>query len=197
MMEIPMLRNRYFGLRHGQSHANRQQVIVSNPVHGARYFGLTKPGKHQVLDNIRRHRQLDSSTVIFCSQFRRAVQTADIARDVLGTHARRIDPRLNERWFGDLDMQDNSGYERVWRQDSLDSSSGFAASESARSVVRRMVDFVEDMESRLQAKTILIVSHGDPLQLLQTWFEGIPAESHRTLKPWQPAEIRPFDQHPE
>lgn len=49
---LPLLRNRYFGLRHGQSEANVMGVISSNPAVGTVTHGLTPLGRLQATSYI-------------------------------------------------------------------------------------------------------------------------------------------------
>ena len=54
----------------------------------------------------------------------------------------------------------------------------------------RVTAVVADYEKRYSAATILLVSHGDALQILQTAFARRDASSHRQLEHLNTAEIR-------
>jgi broad specificity phosphatase PhoE len=49
-----------------------------------------------------------------------------------------------------------------------------------------------DLERRYSGRAILLVSHGDPLQILQAGFLLIDPSGHRSLPPLETAEIRPL-----
>ena len=48
--------------------------------------------------------------------------------------------------------------------------------ESWPEVQGRVVDFLTEVEKRYEGKTILIVSHGDPLWLLEGWAKALTQE---------------------
>eukprot|EP00752_Nemacystus_decipiens_P006707 g6030.t1 len=85
---LPPLKNRYYALRHGQSVANMEGVISSNPKVGAVKHGLTSNGRSQarvaataLIEVVGRER-LDS-LVFVSSEFLRARQTAEECRAAL------------------------------------------------------------------------------------------------------------------
>jgi bisphosphoglycerate-dependent phosphoglycerate mutase len=78
------LRNTYFGLRHGESEANMEGIISSNPVIGTTIHGLTKTGRVQarraataLIEAIGRQNLKDC--VFYSSDFTRARETAEEA----------------------------------------------------------------------------------------------------------------------
>ena len=62
--------------------------------------------------------------------------------------------------------------------------------ESAAAVLDRMTALVADLERRYAGRDILLVSHGDPLQILQAGFLRMDPAAHRRLPPLGVAEIR-------
>jgi broad specificity phosphatase PhoE len=57
-------------------------------------------------------------------------------------------------------------------------------------VRRRGLDVIEKLERQFDNEVILLVSHGDMLQILLTAFFEIPAEQHRSLPHHKQAEIK-------
>ena len=188
--ECGNLRNQYFVMRHGHSEANRQGIIVSHPQNGCDNYGLTGMGRKQVEQSLDQNNQLDSDVVLICSDFRRARETAEIVRQRLGCKSPLLDPRLRERNFGNLELGDDSGYDDVWREDALDADSELNHVESVNQVMFRVTAVIAEYETNYSAASILLVSHGDALQLLQTAFLKKPASQHRDLRHLQTAEIR-------
>jgi broad specificity phosphatase PhoE len=184
------LRNQYFVMRHGHSEANRQGIIVSHPRNGCDNYGLTGMGRKQVDQSLDQNNQLDSDVVLICSDFRRARETAEIVRQRLGCKSPLLDPRLRERNFGNLELGDDSSYDDVWREDALDADSELNHVESVNQVMFRVTAVIAEYETNYSAASILLVSHGDALQLLQTAFLKKPASQHRDLRHLQTAEIR-------
>jgi len=54
----------------------------------------------------------------------------------------------------------------------------------------RVTAVIADYENQYSAATILLVSHGDALQILQTAFARLDASTHRQLEHLHTAEIR-------
>jgi broad specificity phosphatase PhoE len=100
------------------------------------------------------------------------------------------DERLRERNFGDLELGPDSAYEEVWQRDELDPAGAYRAVESVNHVMTRVTALIADFEQRYAQQSLLLVSHGDALQILQTAFARREASTHRQLIHLQTAEIR-------
>lgn len=178
-------------MRHGHSLANERGIIVSQPGNGCGGFGLSERGRRQVADNITACSDLDRDSLIVSSDFRRALESAQIAHDLLGCRVPlRIDERLRERNFGSLELGSDDAYAQVWREDALDPDSESLGVESANGVMQRVTSLIADYESSYRGATLLLVSHGDALQLLQTAFLCQDASRHRSIEHLNTAEIR-------
>eukprot|EP00965_Chrysotila_dentata_P034262 1141570-Pleurochrysis_carterae.AAC.2 len=136
------LRNRYFGLRHGQSEANVAGIISSDPSIGTTMHGLTALGRLQarraattLVDLVGRENL--GSTHFYSSDFTRALQTAEEALagvinlleyensvetdDSLElpalpsslTDGVKVTPLVRERYFGDFDGTVLSNYQQA------------------------------------------------------------------------------------
>jgi broad specificity phosphatase PhoE len=193
LLSLSSLRNRYFILRHGRSLANDQDLIVSHPDDGVPHFGLTEEGRRQVAsgvaDAIRKHR-LDETTIIVTSDFARTRETAEIAGSLLGTPEIILTPKLRERFFGSWDKQHNSHYQNVWDDDAVDGHHKHHNVESTHEVLTRTTSLIVELEQRYSDRNILLVSHGDALQILQTAFERVDSSQHRRLPHLETGEIR-------
>ena len=188
---ITHLSNRYFAMRHGHSIANQQAVIVSHPENGCGGYGLSDMGVSQVQTSLQQDCHLDSNTIIVSSDFRRALESAAIAQQLLDSvFPVTMDIRLRERNFGELELGPDSAYHSVWQQDQDNANSDFRAVESSNAVMARVTALIVELESRYADTNLLLVSHGDALQILQTAFAGLDASSHRELQHLQTAEIR-------
>ncbi|QBG48141.1 histidine phosphatase family protein [Verrucomicrobia bacterium S94] len=174
------LKNIYYGFRHGQSRANVEGIIVSDPAVGTVEYGLTEEGRRQVRASVAAS-DFDAETLIFSSDFRRARETAEIIRAELGCGEIVFDVRLRERFFGDWEGKRHEHYSRAWKQDVFDPAQVYHGAESSVAVQRRMWAVVESLEKQFAGKTIVLVSHGDPLMLLQTAFLNLGAGRHRSL----------------
>lgn len=194
MSTLPRLRNRYFVLRHGSSEANARNIIVSDPHTGTDGYGLTAAGRSEVRDALAAWRQ--PPPLIVSSPFKRARESAAIARAVLGSEAPPvIDARLSERHFGALEGQDATRYPEIWEVDAVDPLHRRHGAESPAAVRARTVDLILNLEREHDARCILLVAHGDTLQLLWTAFACRDATTHRQRPPLLPAGLEEFRQH--
>lgn len=191
LLEHSQLNNRYYALRHGHSIANQQGIIVSNPANGIDGFGLSRQGGEALRRLQPRRHGLDSTTRIISSDFRRARESAEILHEILCCKQPiALDMRLRERHFGTLELAPNDAYESVWQADAANPDDRYADGESANQVMARVTSLVTECEQRMTGINILLVSHGDTLQLLQTAFQREDASLHRRLPHLETAEIR-------
>ncbi len=200
---LPKLHNRYFIIRHGESEANIANIILSHPKHGTKGYGLTKKGESQVENAIKKNKTLDSETEIYSSDFMRAKETAKIVQEYI--HAKKItlSKSLRERSFGNWEKTSNKNYEKVWTEDSKNPHHKIERVESASEVLNRVVKLILKLEKKFKnppermgnssiraGRKILLVAHGDTLQILQTVFLKKSPSMHRKIKHLELAEIR-------
>ena len=190
LAELTKLRNRYFIMRHGESLANVHKIIVSELQKGIAGFELTEKGKNQVLDSIKKNTVLDKHTIIYSSPFKRARQTAELANEFLGTQPIHITRKLRERFFGKWDLAPVSEYLKAWEHDCMNPGFEKDGVESVKSLLERTTSLIAELEKKYSSKKILIVSHGDPLQVLQTGFLNKNPSNHRRIEYLKCAEIR-------
>jgi broad specificity phosphatase PhoE len=201
------LRHRYYALRHGQSLANVAHIISSDPAIATVEHGLSETGWEQareaadaVCDEARAH-GLD--VAIISSDFKRAWQTAQSVRagclaagvpvwppgDVWPTLA------LRERSFGELSGGSDDRYEDVWVKDARSAEHVEYGVESIRSVLARARGVVQHLEASSvldpnRRWMVVLVAHGDVLQILQTAFARVDVTRHRSLEHLPTATLR-------
>jgi glucosyl-3-phosphoglycerate phosphatase len=190
LRHVGHLSNNYNGMRHGQSMANVENVIVSciDNDHRGNY-GLTDLGRQQAL-MAATGSALSSDTVICCSGFARAVQTAQTVSTALGAADAMVSEALRERCFGDWEGMACENYVTVWAADKASPDHSESHVESASAVLARATAFIIALERRYSGRDILLVSHGDTLQILQAGFQRLDPSLHRRLPPLNTAEIR-------
>ncbi len=198
LLEFDRLDNRYFAMRHGHSLANAQGIIVSHPENGCRGYGLSESGRSQVAQSLSRASGLNAETLIICSDFKRARESADIACSMLACRTPVVtEQRLRERNFGSYELSADSGYEEVWQQDALDADSRRNGVESVNQVMQRVTLVVRDLERQYGEASILLVSHGDALQILQAAFARRDGSIHREQEHLHTAQIRRLELVPD
>lgn len=191
LLDCGALRNRFFVMRHGESEANQQGLIVSDPTVGIPRYGLSERGRTQARASIAGETRLDSDTLIHSSDFKRALETAQIVHEQLRCRAEiATHPALRERFFGEFDGTHHENYQTVWTADRCNANHTEHGVEAATAVMARVTGLIRELDSAWQGRSILLVAHGDVLQILQTAFAKQPAQQHRSLPHLETAEIR-------
>ena len=189
---LAALQNRYHVLRHGHSEGNAQNVIVGDPQRGVDGFGLTNLGRDQVALTLHQHRvEFADVSKIVASDFLRTRQTAAIVGAFLSIDV-ELSPMLRERFFGKWEHSDCGNYQEIWKQDALTPHKSTDGVESVLEVAKRTTDLVRRIESQVSGQHVLLVSHGDPLQILLTAICGRDLNRHRSMPVLQTAELRPI-----
>jgi broad specificity phosphatase PhoE len=187
---LDRLANRFSVMRHGQSKANVAGVIVSRiNIDREGDYGLTEYGRQQALAAAQAC-GLPADTVIYSSDFARARQTAQVMRGYLGSPEVVMAAALRERCFGQWEGSAVVNYASVWAADETDPDRADGDVEPAAAVLDRATAFIAQLERRHRGRDILLVSHGDPLQILQAGFAGVDPSRHRRLPHLATAEIR-------
>ena len=130
------------------------------------------------------------STVIISSDFVRAKETALIVAQVFGAGDVILSQKLRERFFGEWESSSNDNYQKIWEGDVVGDGHSDNGVENTTDVLARVLSLIDELELKFDGKKILMVSHGDTLQILQTAFEGVSPSMHRSVDNLKTAEIR-------
>lgn len=158
-------------------------------------YGLSDLGREQVATNVASS-GLGQETLIIASDFLRTRQTAEIASQSLGASSPVFDPGLRERTFGELEGLSGYDYIKVWHEDEKDPEHTMFGVESAAALAARTGAVLERLEREHDKRTILLVSHGDPLRFLQLHAAGWALTRHLQVRLFTPAEIRRLEELP-
>uniref|UniRef100_A0A7N0T934 Phosphoglycerate mutase n=1 Tax=Kalanchoe fedtschenkoi TaxID=63787 RepID=A0A7N0T934_KALFE len=183
-------RNKYWILRHGKSIPNDRGVIVSSMENGTlpeyqlcpEGVDQARAAGHLFLNELKENDIPIENVRICYSPFSRTTHTAQIVASVLNIHlegpqARMIED-LKERYFGpSFELRSHEKYPEIWDLDAKDPFARPEGGESVSDVASRLAKALEAIESEFQDCTILIVSHGDPLQILQTVVDAFKQQS--------------------
>uniref|UniRef100_A0A0D9W2S3 Uncharacterized protein n=2 Tax=Leersia perrieri TaxID=77586 RepID=A0A0D9W2S3_9ORYZ len=175
-----LFRNKYWILRHGRSIPNERGIIVSSLENGTKpEFGLTPQGVEQARlagESLRKELEelgvpLDSVKIRY-SPFSRTMETAREVAGVLGvpfdTPSCIPAMELRERYFGpSYELLSHEKYAEVWAVDEVDPLMAPDGGESVVDVATRFAQVLSSAEMEFLGSAILIVSHGDPLQIFQ------------------------------
>jgi len=187
-------------LRHGRSVANEQGRIASALANAEHDFGLTEEGRSQVLASLTEAPPTIRSAVVVSSPLLRARETAEIAADLLGASV-RVDHRLVERGFGELELASDERYESVWELDRRDPTHRTWGVESVVDVWARLQRLLGDLRhdpdiAAVDGASILLVTHGDVASTLICGSRGEPLDRHREVGALTTGELRAMDWPP-
>jgi isoleucyl-tRNA synthetase len=167
---VPKSGNEYFVVRHGESVSNVEGFLngateVENP--------LTEKGIAQAkkaADNL--PTDID---YIFVSPLQRTQETANHIAKALNLSAEKIvtDERIRESGMGELEGKAGSKKEEVFDSPEDEYQHSKAGMESLLQTRIRMGAFIYELEQKYQDKKVLIVSHGDPLCMLESVTKGL------------------------
>lgn len=180
-------RNCYLLMRHGHSLANEQGVIISSPERGLGAFGLSAMGEQQLVEVVGDW-QRPVPTRVLHSDFLRTTQTAQRVASAFDVPIAK-EQRLRERYFGELEGLADSHYPDIWALDAQSADHQQYQVEAVSAVAARMSNVIAELEQQLAGETVLVVSHGDPLQILLTALANKPLSQHREQPALLPASI--------
>lgn len=137
------MQNKYILLRHGETKYQAQGLkVIPYTEEDKMSLPITESGRKKIEEDAK---ELKSKNIdfIYSSDFLRTRQTAEIVSKETGVEI-VFDKRLE-----DIEVD---------------------GSESIQDVKKRAVSVIENLEKKYKNKTILIVSHGDPLRTLMDYF---------------------------
>jgi len=164
--------NQYYILRHGETIYQTEKKGIIYPWPEKKPILLTENGKNQI-KNLAKKLKNKKIDLIFSSDIPRAKETAEILAKELGAKA-IFDKRLRdvnlgiycgqkkEEFFRDFPKIIERFYDKRPKK-----------GETWGRVRKRMLECLKDIERKNQNKKILIVSHGDPLWLLEGTLKGL------------------------
>ncbi|OGK21743.1 hypothetical protein A3C23_00220 [Candidatus Roizmanbacteria bacterium RIFCSPHIGHO2_02_FULL_37_13b] len=180
-------KNRYIILRHGESEANKQGVIVSSLDNGLNDYGCTSEGIEDV-SRAARYAQEKGIHVdhIFTSPFLRCTDSARVFAEVSSFIGEiSVRDELRERYFGIFEGTSSCNYQIVYntdQQNRLGSKELFGA-ETPTDVLDRVTRLITELEETNEGKTFLLVTHADVGEIAQAGFKGLPPQTHRLFMP--------------
>lgn len=162
------LKNKYFLLRHGQTiYQTKKKDFIYPPFPEKPAIKSTKTGVKQI-KTVTKSLKKAGIDLIFSSDFFRTRQTAKIVSEELGIGKINFDKRLRDVNLGIY----RGGLKKDFYRDfPVDSENRFnkkpAGGESWNEVRKRMLSVLREIDKKYKGKTILIISHGIPLWLLE------------------------------
>jgi len=172
---IKRMQNNYYILRHGQTpyQMKEEKNTYSWPEHTP--IRLTAKGEAEIKESAKKLKGAGID-LIYCSDTTRTKQSAKIMAKELGIEKVITDARLRDINIGVY----GGGPKQKFYQDFPNNIERFTKTpeggENWDDCKKRMLDFIEEIDRKHKQKNILIVSHGDPLMLLEGALQGLSDE---------------------
>ncbi len=157
------LKNHYFILMHGETTWSHAEICY--PCDNKESVDLSQEGVSQIKILTPRLKK-ENISLIFCSEYLRARQTAEIAAKALEFEP-IIDARLNDIEPGDYCGKPKANFYRDFPDSAKRFELGPKGGESWNNVKDRQLEFLKQVEQEHNGKNILVVGHGDSLWLLE------------------------------
>lgn len=169
------MNNTYFILRHGETTHQIKKERIIYPWPESSPILLNEKGKKQI-KSVAEKLKAEKIDLIFSSDFSRTRQTAEIVAEKLGKNV-IFDRRLREFNVGVFRGKEAKQYynyfsspkQRFWKTP--------PKGENFRNCQKRIFDFLKEVDKKHKNKKILIVSHGDPLWLLEGKVKGLSEDN--------------------
>jgi len=159
--------NKYFAMRHGEAGNNIETVYHSDASNRAN-TELTERGKEQVKTSIGKFKT--NVDLIISSPYERSRQTAAIVCEHLGYPLDKVvyDDRIYEWRAGTkYNGKSKEEFRQYYDYDYIhDLQNDLGDGESFASVIKRVGEFIYDIESEYQNKNIFIVAHSGVMRAL-------------------------------
>lgn len=161
------LRNKYFILRHGETIYQTKKKDFTYPPHSRErpVIKLTKKGEKQIRF-IAKKLKKEKIYLIFASDVYRTRQTAKIVAKELGLKV-NFDRKLRDVNLGIYRGRRKTELYQAFSDVKLRFDRRIPKGESWQGCQKRMLNFLKDIDKKFKRKTILIISHADPLWLLE------------------------------
>jgi isoleucyl-tRNA synthetase len=156
-------KNTFYGIRHGFSEKNVKTNYVASKLEHDTY-NLLPEGKEQVQKEAERLEKEGGIDLVYTSPFKRTKQTAEIIAKHFEVDIIE-DDRLFEIDHGSV-CEGKTHFVCLSEGQVPDMDTKFGDGESWNTVKKRTMDAMKEINATHEGKKILIVSHGDPLWVL-------------------------------
>ncbi len=188
LMKNSVQNNKFFIMRHGEAEHNVKGVLASGPETKGRVSSLTKKGisENEAAVSAIKKQKID---VIFTSPYKRTIDTAKTISKA--TKAKVIeDKRLGEIEGGIFNWKTEKEFKSFFDAPLEQFLKAPSGGESLTDVRNRVFNFLDEIDNQYAGQNILIISHGDPLWMMEAASKNLSSEEAMSLKPFAPSEWR-------
>jgi len=189
LKENSYYQNTFYLLRHGEAETNRQGIVVSQE--NSKKYHLTKKGKEQI-KKVAKLLKKEKIDLIFASPLTRTKETAKIVAEELKVPL-FFEKRLQEINVGIFNGKKIKDYQNYFQKREEKIEKKPPKGENWQEVAKRIIPFIEELNRKYQNKKILIVSHQDPLIVIQGKMEGLSWQEIVRIKEHPLGKIRKFN----
>ncbi|OGZ58923.1 MAG: hypothetical protein A3F94_00205 [Candidatus Spechtbacteria bacterium RIFCSPLOWO2_12_FULL_38_22] len=165
-------KNKYFVMRHGYAGHNKLGMSISSIKTDNPKYGLTQKGIKEVKKSALELKKKGGIDVIVSSPLIRTRQTAEIVATQLGIEDIIFDKELIEIGVGNVDGKKFAEYEKLFKTEKEKFTENPHKGETLAALRERMMAVMNKLEKKYKGKKILLVSHGDPIWMLETSMQG-------------------------
>lgn len=174
------MKNKYIFLRHGQTKYQAENIDEVYPKEEVYQLPITDYGKEQIEKAAEELKDLGID-LIFCSVYHRTRQTAEIVTEKLKIKP-VFDERLIDTGTGVFSGKSFKEYEEFFKDKKERFTKSVPEGESWNEVTERTNSLIKEIEERYQDKTILIISHADPIWLMISYVRGLNQDEALTQR---------------
>ena len=166
------MNNKYILLRHGETRYQAEKLDILYPADENPTLPMTKNGEEMIE---RVSNELEGIDLIYSSDFYRTRKTAEIIAEKDGLDI-IFDKRLRDTDFGVFSGRSGDEYREYFASKKERFSEPTPDGESWNDVRTRVVAVIKEIEEKYKDKTILIISHADPIWLMMGYLKGLSDE---------------------
>lgn len=165
------MKNKYILLRHGETRYQAEKLDIIYTEDENPGLPITENGKKKI-KIVAKELKNKGIDLIYSSDYFRAKQTSKIIAKELGLDI-KFDSRLIDANFGVFHGKTGEEYRKFFHDKKERFSKRSTEGENWRDVRERAIAVITEIEKEYNGKTILIVSHADPVWLLAGYLKGL------------------------
>jgi len=165
------MRNKYILLRHGETRYQAEGLDTLYARDENPGLSITENGKKKIKEVAKDPSSLNID-LIYCSTYYRTRQTAKIVNEELERDI-IFDERLIDTNFGIFSGKSGSEYREFFSDKKERFQKKTPEGESWNDVKKRVVKVIQKIEKKYENKTVLIISHADPLWILAGYLTNL------------------------
>lgn len=190
----PYFKNTFILLRHTEAEHNIKDIIASGPQ--GRSVSLTERGKQDAGKLAEKLSSKDGKgiDIIYASPYKRTLDLAKIIAKETGAKV-VVDKRIEEGNFGIFNNRPVREHKEFFGSPLEKFTKTPPGGENLSDMRKRMFDFVREVNREHHGKKILVISHGDPLWVLEGAMRNLTNEETLSMDYIRVGEVREVQLH--